>query len=191
MFKKILVPLDGSALSEQPLPLVKELLQGDAEAVTLLTVCEPPPGTSRGRAGLQRRLPLQQIGAAFCEGTPAMTDGECEELRHLSYLGQAGQPLVATGRTVCAAVQYGEPAKEIIDFAKAGRFDLIVMATHVRGPLRETLQGSVAAEVSRSGVAPVLALTPEHSRSDKCPATRGWRNSNKPPKMRVHAGAQT
>ena len=44
MFKKILVPLDGSALSEQPLPLVKELLQGDAEAVTLLTVCEPPPG---------------------------------------------------------------------------------------------------------------------------------------------------
>ena len=178
MFKKILVPLDGSALSEQPLPLVKELLQGDAEAVTLLTVCEPPPGTSRGRAGLQRRLPLQQIGAAFCEGTPAMIDGECEELRLLNYLGQAGQPLVATGRPVCAAVQYGKPAKEIIDFAKAGRFDLIVMATHARGTLRETLQDSVAAEVSRSGVAPVLALTPEHGRNAECPM------------IRVHAGAQ-
>ena len=190
MFKKILVPLDGSTLSKQTLPLVKELLTGGAEGATLLTVCESPPVTSSGRAGLQRRLPLQQIGAAFCEGTPAMIDGECEELRLLNYLGQAGQPLVATGRPVCAAVQYGEPAKEIIDFAKAGRFDLIVMATHTRGPLRETLQDSVTAEVSRSGVAPVLALTPEHSKNDECPMTREWQNNSKPPRMRVHAGAQ-
>ena len=191
MFKKILVPLDGLTLSKQTLPLVKELLAEGAEGATLLTVCESPLGTSRCRAGLQRHLPLQKIGAAFCEGTPAVTNGECEEMRLLNYLGQAGQPLVATGRPVSAAVQYGEPAKEIIDFAEAGRFDLIVMATHVRGPLRETLQDSVTAEVSRSGVAPVLALTPEHGRNAECPATRGRRNGSKPPRVRVHAGAQT
>ena len=163
MFKKILVPLSGSALSEHVLPLVKELLTEGAEGATLLTVCESPPGTSRGRAGLQRHRPLQKIGAAFCEGMnaqPAVTDGECEEMRLLNYLGRAGQPLVATGRPVCAAVQYGDPAEEIIDFAKAGRFDLILMVTHVRGPLRETIQDSIAAKVSRSGVVPVLALTP-------------------------------
>jgi hypothetical protein len=118
-----------------------------------------------------------------------MTNGECEELRLLNYLGQAGQPLVATGRPVCAAVQYGEPAKEIIDFAKGGQFDLIVMATHVRGALRETLQDSVTAEVSRSGVAPVLALTPY--KNAECPIMRSLRTGSKPPRMRVHAGAQT
>ena len=194
MFKKILVPLNGSTLSEQTLPLVKELLTEGAERATLLTVCESPPASPRGRAGLQRHLPLQKIGAAFYEGMnapPAMTNGECEEMRRLHYLGKAGQPLVATGRPVCAAVQYGEPAEEIIDFAKAGRFDLIVMATHVRGTLRETLEDSVTAEVSRSGVAPVLALTPEHGRNAECPNARGQQNGSKPPRMRVHAGAQT
>ena len=69
MFKKILVPLDGSTLSKQTLPLVKELLAEGAEGATLLTVCESPLGTSRCRAGLQRHLPLQKIGAAFCGGT--------------------------------------------------------------------------------------------------------------------------
>ncbi len=194
MFKKILVPLSGSALSEQVLPLVKELLTEGAEGATLLMICESPPGTSRGRAGLQRHLPLQKIGAAFCEGMnapPAMTNGECEEMRRLNYLGQAGQSLVATGHPICAAIQHGEPAEEIIDFAKAGRFDLIVMATHVRGPLRETLQDSVTAEVSHSGVAPVLALSPENHRNGQRVVMREWRNSSMPPRMRVHAGVQT
>ncbi len=188
MFKKILVPLDGSTLSEQVLPLVKELLTEGAEGATLLTVCESPPGISGGRAGLQRHLPLQEIGAAFCGGMnapPAMTKGECEEMSLLNYLGQAGQPLVATGRPLFAAIQDGVPAEEIIDFAKAGRFDLIVMATHVRGPLRETLQDSVTAEVSRSGVAPVLALTPEYHRNEQCPVMQERRNRSKPPRVPV------
>ena len=185
MFEKILVPLSGSALSEHVLPLVKELLNGDAEGATLLGIDEAPTASPRGRKGLRRHLPLQEIGAAFCGRTPAMTNGECEETRLLNYLGQAGQPLVATGRPVCAAVQYGEPAKEIIDFAKAGQFDLIVMATHVRGPLRETLQGSVTAEVSRSGVVPVLALTPENRRNGQRWGVQKWRNGKKPPRLSV------
>ena len=188
MFKKILVPLSGSALSEHVLPLVKELLTEGAEGATLLTVCESPPGTSRGRAGLQRHLPLQKIGAAFCEGVnppPAMTNGECEEMRLLNYLGQAGQPLVATERPVCAAIQFGDPAEEIIDFAKAGRFDLILMATHVRGPLRETLQDSVTAEVSRSDVAPVLALISVNHWNGQRPLMQERRNGSKSPRGSV------
>jgi nucleotide-binding universal stress UspA family protein len=52
----------------------------------------------------------------------------------------------------------GEPAKEIIDFARRGQFDLIVMATHGRSGLQRTLHGSVTAAVIRSGVAPVLVI---------------------------------
>ncbi len=188
MVKKVLVPLDGSTPSEQVLPLVKELLNGDAERATLLAVDEAPTASPQGRKGLHRHLPLQEVGSEFCRcmnPSSGLHDGECEEQRLLNYLGKAGQPLVATGRPVCAAVQYGEPAKQIIDFAKAGQFDLIVMATHVRGPLRETLEDSVTAEVSRSGVAPVIALAPEHERPED------WQNGSKPPRMRVHAGAQT
>ena len=83
-----------------------------------------------------------------------------EEHELLEYVAEVGRALVETGRPVHSAVHFGEPAGEIIEFARRGQFDLIVMATHGRSGLRETLQGSVTAAVIRSGVAPVLVLRP-------------------------------
>jgi len=54
-----------------------------------------------------------------------------------------------------------EPAAAIIAFARRADVDFIVMATHGRSGLREVVQGSVAAEVVRSGVAPVLLVRPK------------------------------
>jgi len=70
----------------------------------------------------------------------------------LEHLDEVGRPLLETGRPVHAAVQFGQPAREIINFARKGQFDLIIMATHGRS--------SVIAEVIRSGVAMVLVLPP-------------------------------
>ena len=47
MFKKMLVPLDGSSLSEQVIPLAKELLEAGVEEATLFAVGETPRATSR------------------------------------------------------------------------------------------------------------------------------------------------
>ncbi len=174
MFKKMLVPVDGSRLSEQVLPLVKELLDAGVEEATLFMVGEVPTATPQRRKGLRRPLPLATVAgtsarAVIPAAPPAYVetkDQAVERREHelLEYLTAAGRPLVETGRPVHAAVHFGEPAQEIVDFARRDQFDLIVMATHGRSGLRETLQRSVTAEVIRSGVAPVLVLGPEKRR---------------------------
>jgi len=171
MFKRVLVPLDGSSLSEQVLPVVRELLEGGAEEATLFIVGEEPRATLQRRTGLTRSLPITGLVGQLPRGVLAATPPayaetkdqavEREEHELLEYLDQAGRSLVEAGRSVRAAVHLGEPAQEIIEFAGKGQFDLIVMATHGRSGLRETLQGSVTAQVVRSGVAPVLVIRPK------------------------------
>lgn len=181
MFKKILVPLDGSTRSEQILPIAKDLLEAGAEEATLFMAGEAPRATRQRRKGLRRPLPLAAIaiGAPPSGVIPATPPAyvetkdqavEREEHELLDYLNTAGRPLVETGRPVHVAVHFGEPAKEIIDFARKGRFDLVVMATHGRSRLRKTLQGSVTAAVIRSGVAPVLVTRPKRRRRSERPA---------------------
>ncbi|MGH7264281.1 MAG: universal stress protein [Candidatus Rokuibacteriota bacterium] len=57
----------------------------------------------------------------------------------------------------------GEPVEAIVKVATDGRFDLIVMATHGRGPLERFFLGSVADRVIRLAPCPVLTVrqTPE------------------------------
>lgn len=180
MFKKILVPLDGSTRSEQILPIAKGLLEAGVAEATLFRAGEAPRATRQRRKGLRRPLPLAAVAGAATSGVipatpPAYGETkdqaiEREEHHLLDYLNTAGRPLVQTGRPVHVAVHFGEPAKEIIDFARKGRFDLVVMATHGRSGLRKTLQGSVTAAVIRSGVAPVLVTRPKRRRRSERPA---------------------
>jgi nucleotide-binding universal stress UspA family protein len=158
VFKKLLVPLNGATLSEQVLPIVSELLQGGAEAATLFIVAGVPKATPQRRRGLRRPLPLAVLPGALPEGVlPAAPpsyaetkDQAIERRDHelLEYLDEVGHPLLETGRPVHAAVHFGQPAREIINFARKGQFDLIILAAHGRS--------SVIAEVIRSGVAAVL-----------------------------------
>ncbi len=171
MFKNVLVPLDGSARSEEILPLVRQLLEGGVEEATLFRVEEAPRATRRRRRALQRPLPLASALTSYPTGviqpaspTYAETKDQAVERREhelLEYLDDAARPLLETGRTVHAAVHFGDPAEEIVDFARRGQFDLIAMATHGHSGLREALQGSVTGAVIRSGVAPVLVVRPK------------------------------
>jgi nucleotide-binding universal stress UspA family protein len=78
----------------------------------------------------------------------------------LEYLESVSGPLRETGSQVRTAVRLGEPELQIIDFAREGGYDLIVMATHGRSGLSEFVQGSIAEAVVKSGVAPVLLVRP-------------------------------
>ena len=51
------------------------------------------------------------------------------------------------GINVARVVEEGDPAREIVDYAHNGKFDLIVMPTHGYGPFRRFLLGSVTAKV--------------------------------------------
>ena len=52
----------------------------------------------------------------------------------------------------------GVPFKEIISFARAGNYDLIVMGTHGRSGLKHALLGSVAEKVVRKAPCAVLTV---------------------------------
>jgi nucleotide-binding universal stress UspA family protein len=162
VFKKLLVPVNMVTSCERVLSVVNELLQGGAEEATLFIVAKAPKATPQRRRGLRRQRPLAALPGAFPEGVlPAAPpsyaetkDQAIERRDHelLEYLDEVGRPLLETGRPVHAAVHFGQPAREIINFARKGQFDLIIMAAHGRS--------SVIAEVIRSGVAMVLALPP-------------------------------
>lgn len=67
---------------------------------------------------------------------------------------QAPDPKVSMERQL----EVGNPAKEILRLAQELRCGLIVMGTHGRTGLSRVLMGSVAEEVSREALCPVLTV---------------------------------
>ena len=61
------------------------------------------------------------------------------------------------------ALKRGNPAEEILAFAKQKKVDLILMSTHGRTGLTHALMGSVAEKVVRNAQCPVLTLKPKKS----------------------------
>jgi len=60
-----------------------------------------------------------------------------------------------TGASISRILREGDPAEEIVDFAKSSEVDLIVMAGHAYQPFESFLVGSIAAEVLRNAICPV------------------------------------
>jgi nucleotide-binding universal stress UspA family protein len=173
---QILVPLDGSRLSEAVLPALVKLLDGRKANVTLFTVGQAPAGTRGKRSTVSRPLPVgavslqHLVGAAmqpspvrYAENPDQAVDRREHEL--LEYLDKAAKPLAKAGCKVDAAVHFGHPADEIIAMARRRKVDYIAMATHGRTGLKRAVQGSVAAAVVSSGVAPVLLVRPKETKS--------------------------
>ena len=172
MFRKILVPLDGSALSEAALPVVRDLVAAGTSEVVLLTVHEPPQPTPRRRKGLRQPvavggslgIPTAVLSASPPEYAETKDQAvEREEHELLEYLDQLARSIAPAGQPVESVVRLGKPGREIIEFARRGKVDLIVMTTHGRSGLQRTLHGNVTAAVIRSGVAPVLVIRPKRA----------------------------
>jgi nucleotide-binding universal stress UspA family protein len=69
------------------------------------------------------------------------------------------------GGPVKTAVVAGDPASEIIRFARAEAADLVVVGTHGRTGLKRLVIGSVAERVVREAPCPVLVARPA---TDRC-----------------------
>lgn len=130
--KRIVIPLDGSTLSEAIVP-VAEALARDYEAEILLL-----------RALLARDS----------------ADAELETQRQAEgYLSTLAAALRARGLpAVDWKVWYDEPDRAIASAAITDGADLVAMATHGRGGLGRLLMGSVAEAVVRTAPVPVLLV---------------------------------
>lgn len=138
--KRVLVPLDGSRLAECVLPTATSLGVHLRARVTLLHVMErAAPHSVHG----DRHLTAVPEADQYLAGVAAGIEAEG----------------VAVGRHVHPN-QEGDVAKSIVDHAADLGADLIVLAAHGAGGARRVLFGSVAQQVLRRGVLPVLLIRP-------------------------------
>ena len=142
----ILVPLDGSSVAEQVLPVAGVIAHRSGTRLHLATV-------------------LQQVPAFLATGEEPMVDpGLEQDLREQSteYLESIAEALGTThGVEVSFAVLHGSPAQVLADHARAKRVGLIVMTTHGHSGINRLWLGSVADRLVRRVKAPVLLLRPK------------------------------
>ena len=143
MFRRIVVPLDGSELAEQALPQAEELARLTAAPMHLVRAVDPTP-LLRGTYGLA-------IESAAVE--PLLRE---EQTAARGYLDRVAREVGARGPSVTTELREGFASRELIDLAQPD--DLIVMASHGRGGLARWFMGSVAEEVVRRSRAPVLLV---------------------------------
>lgn len=145
-FRHILVPLDGSALSQQALPLAVELAKSSGAALTLVRAISPTADVWTGTAiaGLPP-IPLDDVYEALHAQVRNEMDAIADEL-------------AAQGLRVNTVVESAIAADAIIAAAHHCSADLVVMATHGRGGLRRWALGSVADKVLHATITPLLLV---------------------------------
>lgn len=147
----VLVPLDGSAVSEAALPMGMELARRSGATLCLVRVVDPYPPSQYSPLG---------------SGTLLVDDDLISELGQQvrddarAYLDGIGKRLRDEGVRVVWEVRLGRPADEIVRAAETTGADLVVMSTHGRSGIRRWAFGSVTEEVMRSGVTSVLVIPP-------------------------------
>ncbi len=139
-FKKILVPLDGSAVSREILPLVAAFGKDSAAVVVLLHIDQAERGAH----------PVPEVAKRYAQqrAEKILDDLRCD-------LEDRGVPkTVVIGR-------YGDPAAMILEEIESGKPDLVAMSSHGRSGLSRFRFGSVAEKVLRACECPLL-VKPVH-----------------------------
>ncbi len=136
MFNDILVPLDGSELSERALPMAQNLAQSSGATVHLIhMVSREHELRVGGGIGSDRAAELEMDMAR------QLTESQLHRGR--IYLEQQGSQLSGAGIKVETefAVKAGDPAHNIIDYVKEHSISLVVMSTHGHGGTKTTVGG--------------------------------------------------
>jgi nucleotide-binding universal stress UspA family protein len=148
LYKKILVPLDGSKLAECVLPHVEKLAEsGVAKEIILLRVCESP--------SIIADYP-ESKGKTWEKHVERMTANAQQSCS--LYINDVEKDLKDKGFKVKTESSLGKPAEEIVNYANKNKVDLIVMASHGRSGVNRWAYGSVADKVLRSTCVPVLLV---------------------------------
>jgi nucleotide-binding universal stress UspA family protein len=157
MYKKILVPLDGSELAECALNHVKTLFQdGPAGEVVLLNVVvvEIPWGEIKGvEDGRAATFDYDGLKKAFMD-------------KSRKYLTRVKSRFASAGIDVkTKTIESNGASQAIIDYAQENGVELIVIATHGYTGMKKMMLGSVALKVLHGSNVPVLLVRPEACRA--------------------------
>jgi nucleotide-binding universal stress UspA family protein len=141
MYKRALVPLDGSPIAEAIIPFILEIAGPLDMEVVLLRVVEPIP-------------PIALEGSRHIE----VEDVELRRTHAEEYLAPIAVELRNKGVRVESRVRRGNAVDQIVAAARETGADLIAMSTHGRGGLGRLIFGSVAQAVLRQAEVPVFLM---------------------------------
>lgn len=146
MFKKILAAVGGRDASLEPARVAARLAKDAGASLTYISVYREPSSVF-GEPDYSDRL------------HPRLA--EVEEM-----LAEAREAAAGEGITQADyETRSGDPAEVIIDTARDGGYDLVVMGTHRRGRIGVALLGSVSNAVAARSGRPVLVV-PEPAKAD-------------------------
>jgi len=156
MYKKILVPLDGSELAECALSHVKKLFQdGPVGEVVLLNAVDTEIPW--------RELNTGEEGHAIIFDYNAFVKTLMDTSR--KYLARVQSRLSSKGVKVkTETIESNGPSHTITDYAQKNGVDLIVIATHGYTGMKKMMLGSIALKVLHESNVPVLLIRPEACR---------------------------
>ena len=146
MIKKILVATDGSNLADKSLDFALDLAKKYSAEITILTVVDLPSNS------------FWVQGTTFA---PISSQKYLEKLEkfHKKILTEAVKKAKASTQiSVTKRLLDGRPAEKIIEVAKEGSFDLIVMGSRGLGGIKEFFLGSVSDRVADEASCPVLIV---------------------------------
>lgn len=143
MFKRILVPLDGSPRAELALPVAAHIARASGGTIDLLQVVPPPIDYGMYMAQSEAMID-KEIDAAIATAT--------------EYLEGVAESEVLEGIGTKIETLSGAVALTLLSYAESYKSDLIVMCSHGYSGLKRWMLGSVADKITRLAPIPVLVL---------------------------------
>jgi nucleotide-binding universal stress UspA family protein len=152
MYKKIMVPLDGSELAECVLPHVEGFIANcQVSTIVFVRAVKPEPMVSRG---------------AYSSGEVNITvieenNKKIEEEKKISagkYLESVVNRINHDGVEFQTEVLLGTVAESLIDYTESNNVDMILIATHGRSGVSRWVRGSIADRILRGSSIPVLMV---------------------------------
>ena len=145
MFKRILVPVDGSSTSNRGLEQALALARSHDATILLLHVVD------------------EHVIVQHAEAVAAVTDQYLESMRAsgrevLARARAAAERQGVTSRTLLVENITGSVADIVVEQARKQRADVIVMGTHGRRGVKRLVMGSDAEGVVRASPVPVLLV---------------------------------
>lgn len=146
MYKKILVPLDGSKNDEVVIDYVKTLAKEFGASVTLIMLYRMADTDDP----FEKAMQMEDGSSGW------RAKGRAEQ-----YLPQIEQSIAAEGikvKTEFRVVEQPE-AEAIVQYAEGNDFDLILLANRERSPIGRFFFGNIEEKVRRRSTLPVLFVS--------------------------------
>jgi nucleotide-binding universal stress UspA family protein len=138
VYRNIMVAVDGSPDADAALAHAAALASDQRARLTLVTAVPQVPATA-----------LLASGAA---------PPRSEVVRHYAELLRQAADTLPQDISVTTLLVEGPPARALVERARSGAFDLIVMGSHGHGRLHTSLLGCVSQKVLHASPVPVLLI---------------------------------